>query len=107
MTDIYLHFICAHYELYGNAPVSLALPVLIELIGGATWSAIQAATQDNLSNPLTPHRLDLGSGVYDARTQQIFLHFGETTQPPGGNTTYKYAPPYILRGAVPSPSNNC
>ena len=22
MTDIYIHFICAHYGLYGNAPVS-------------------------------------------------------------------------------------
>ena len=30
MTEIYLHFMCAHYGLYGNAPVLLTPPLLSE-----------------------------------------------------------------------------
>ena len=33
---------------------------------------------DNLTDPLTPHRFSLGSGVYDARTKQVHVHFGRT-----------------------------
>lgn len=68
--------------------------------GGVTWSALEAAASDNLTDPLTPHRLDLGSGVYDKTTKQVHIHYTETTAPPGGKTSYKGAPHYVLRGDV-------
>ena len=36
MTDIYLHCLCEHYGLYGNAPVLL---VSVAAAGGATATA--------------------------------------------------------------------
>ena len=82
----------------GATPKALAYKTSTN--GGATWSALAVAASDNLTDPLTPSRLDLGSGVYDANTKHVHIHFGETTAPPGGKTSYRDAPHFVLRGSV-------
>lgn len=82
----------------GATPKALAYKTSTN--GGSSWSPLDVAVSDNLTDPLTPYRLDLGSGVYDANTKQVHIHFGETTAPPGGKTSYKNAPHFVLRGDV-------
>ena len=49
MTDICLHFICAHYRLYGNAPVVVAVVVAV-----ASRKACRASAQEVLKEVHAP-----------------------------------------------------
>ena len=83
----------------GATPKVLAVKTSTD---GITFSPLQVAMSDDLSNRMTPHRLDLGSGVYDAASKMVHIHYGETTEPPGAkpHTSYKNAPHFVISGVV-------